>query len=240
MLVRDHWTVTNRLGLSSITHHGIAREEMEALEVDQSVREWAVQPNSSYPTWPIADVSVPGKIKDGWYELTLVCGDTLLCVYTIYKGCELHSEFRAFKRKAAEDYWPSAAECQARVERWADMLQADMLSYLGQDCDAGGPNITPDEHWLRAKRRYQLKGNQTCRLAFLTQVDPEGRHRCNMTCPLPDHVERWLRYADFLVGVRSGVSPADMDPGDLYASGGAIEEGALLSWCRAIHTSSSV
>ena len=139
-----------------------------------------------------------------------------------------------------EHYWPSEEVCRSRVRVWVAALQDNMLAYVGQDCHVEGPDVSPREHWLEAKRRYQLKNNQLSRIAFLTNIDPEGRYRHHPTKNrLPKHVEHWLRYADFLVGVASGVNLHEIRPEHLYASGGAIDEDEVLRWCLVEFASTS-
>lgn len=55
--------------------------------------------------------------------------------------------------------------------------------------------------WADVLRRY-VKNNPLHTIVFLTGVDPEGRHRC-LGEPMPDHVKRWLQYADSLRSGRS-------------------------------------
>lgn len=134
-----------------------------------------------------------------------------------------------YARKPVADYWPSVGAFPALAQEWAGRMLSCMLGYVGQDFRA--PTGDAADHWLNAKRRYGSKNNQTETMVFAADCDPEGRH-IRIGEPMPEHVERWLRYADFLVGVRVGVDPASMVPDDLWASGGTIDEGELLVWCR--------
>lgn len=203
--------------------------DMEVGTLQDRVLSWSDEPFDSDRTWPVPGVPRPSYASREGYEGTWVFPDVLCVGYNLYH--ERHGYLiRVYPRTPDAAYWPSEEECRAAVPEWAERLWTEMLTYVGRDCDTS-PNVTPAAHWEMAKRRYGLKDNQTCRLAFVARVDPEGRHRCSPRNPLPEHVERWLRYADFLVGIRAGVRAEDAAAG-LYASGGALDEDELAEWCQ--------
>lgn len=220
--------------------------DMKLLEEPVPVSRWTTEPDDlSAEPWPVVGIPCPEQhtATDGVGMIVgrYTAGPLVIVVfdYLLPEGCDPNDtrytrsglRVRVYPRKSDAEYWPTAPQCEFSVSTWADALETCMRAYVGQDCDAAGEDAAG--HWLWAKRRYELKNNQTTRLAYLTGVDPEGRHRFRPSRPMPAHVERWLRYADFLVGVRVGVRPSDMTPDDLYASGGALNAEELLTWCRA-------
>lgn len=208
--------------------------DMEVGPLLDWVQSWSAEPFDCYRTWPVPNVPPPsrGDIANGWFEEVWIFDDLLVPVYTVYNLID-HTQTclaRVYPRTPDAAYWPTEEECRAAAPEWAERLWTEMLTYVGQDCDTV-PSVTPAEHWEGAKRRYGLKDNQTCRLAYVARVDPEGWHRCSLKDPLPAHVERWLRYADFLVGVRAGLSAKEAADG-LYASGGVLDDAELAKWCQ--------
>jgi hypothetical protein len=190
---------------------------------------------SSGPQWPIESVKRPAL--EGWNPLRRYRGsfvipetDEVGVVYEIntLDDTESYTGVVLYKRKSPAEYWPDEASCLSALPRWIDGLKAALLESMEYD------ESEPYQHWRWGKRRYGLKDNQTCRMLFVLGLDPEGRHRC-LYEPMPDYFERWLRYADFCVGVAVGVDPDRMEASDLYASGAKIDEAEMLDWCKSAY-----
>lgn len=227
--------------IKAFTFENITEQEALGLLIVQRVREWAAEPFSENccPTWPVANVPVPVSRKDKenderWTYLETYLSDSRVLVmyqvawFTAGGNFKTRQHVIAYDRQSDTDYWPTRSECQAAVTQWASALYTEMLTTVGQDCDCEGPDVTPADHWRWAKRRYGLKDNQTCRLLYLCRLDPEGRHRHNPWLPLPPHVETWLRYADFLCGVKAGVAVGEITADHIYASGAELDEHDLI------------
>lgn len=213
------------------TYVGIEEEAALGLMIYHRVHRWSDKPNDSDPTWPIQGVPNPAsEHREGEYWShagSFVADAWILTVHQVFFEVDCKSRLRwevtAHARQSDTDYWPTREICQSEVTEWALRLHAMMLTKVGKDCDCEGDAVTPAEHWVEAKRRYILNNNQTCCLLFAAGLDPEGRHRCNPWLPLPPHVELWLHFADLLCGLKAGVRIEDVQPDDLYASGGALD-----------------
>lgn len=192
---------------------------------------WEDTQDGSGPKWPIESEKAP--VLEGWnplrrYRASFVIPETdeVGVVYEIntLDSSESYTGVVLYKRKSSAEYWPDEAACISALPRWVAGLKAALLESMEDDSD-------PYLHWRWGKRRYGLKNNQTCRMLFVLGLDPEGRHRC-LSEAMPDYFERWLRYADFRVGVEIEVDPDKMEPSDLYASGAKIDEAEMLAWCK--------
>jgi len=218
---------------------GISEAEARVLPIVQTVHSWSDKPLDYDPTWPIAGVPLPtaqNNEHEVTYVLTSAVADTHVLVVERVYACDPpvrhYTRVTAYPRTPDADYWPTKDACEGLVETWATLLEAEARTYVGRDCDTS-TGASPAEHWQDAKRRYGLKHNQTCRLLFVCGLDPEGRHRCNPYLPMPSHMERALRVADGLAGVRMGVKLETIQPDDLYASGGVLPEEDILTALRA-------
>lgn len=226
-----------RYGTPQLEGTNLSVEEILRLPIEGGIYHWATKLQASETTWPISGVSAPSTQRgDLWefYEYSALSEGLILVLYTTYEPVRSY-KIRVYPRASAAEYWPSEEACKKLLPVWIDRLYACMSAYVGQDCNEFGPNVNPAGHWQGAKRRYELKGNQLIRLAFLTEVDPEGRWRClgyeERTQLLPEYIERYLRYADFLCGVRAGVKMEEITADDLYSSGARIDSEAMLEWC---------
>ncbi len=224
-------------------YYGVTPDVATELPIEYEVAAWSEESNYPWPTWPIQNENIPRYLTPGnkRYKTTLVSGDTLLVIYDVHfmNTSRVHKdrdyrdgyiEVHALQRKPSSEYWPTEEQCSLLADTWSASLYSDMQEYVGFDCmtTAFASNA---EHWLEARRRYGTKNNPTSRLAFITGIDPEGRHRC-LCQPLPNHVERWLRYADFMVGVKSGINPDEITANDIYSSEAVINDDEMLSWCK--------
>lgn len=185
--------------------------------------------------WPIADVPAPypeANTFDKRYQTSVISGDTVLVLYTVWAGVGAPPEMHVYvyARKSAVEYWPSDEQCQAAVPAWTDKLFVAL-----QDAHNGDPSkIDLAGHWRWGKRRYGDKYNTLTEIVRHTGVDPEGRFWFLYPHdPLPEHVERWLRYVDFLVGLRAGVALEEMYPRLLAGAETTVPEGEMLDWCAA-------
>lgn len=221
---------------------GIDGTVARALPVENIVSTWATEPFMGSPTWPVKDVPAPDYTERetprvAYRLVSYLCTGWVVVVWEVIPDrmqdyCYI--EARAYPRTSDEQYWPSEEECRLNVTTWARRLYDAMMEVVGQDCDTG-PDICAAYHWTDAKRRYTVKNNQTCALLYCARLDPEGRHRPSSYPyhPMPEHIEQWVRYADFLCGVMAGVDPDEITADDMYASGGAIEADEILAWCKA-------
>lgn len=218
---------------------GLPEAEARALPIVQTVYSWSDKPLDYDPTWPVVGVDVPSSrdVDDAYstVQTSAVSDAFILVVERVYASgppVRHYTRVIAYPRTPDAEYWPPEDVCAGLVETWAALLEAEARTRVGRDCDTGS-DVSPAGHWLWAKRRYGLKDNQTCRMLFVCGLDPEGRHRCNPRLPMPPHMERALRTADGLAGIRMGVPLAEMSADDLYASGGAIPDEDILAALRA-------
>lgn len=222
---------------------GIDAAVAKALPIEDAVHTWATEPFMGSPTWPVTDVPAPeyterdGTPRVAYRLVSYLCAGWVVVVWEVTPDRMQdywYVEARAYPRTLDEQYWPPEEEARENVEIWARRLYDAMMEVVGNDCDTG-PNVNAAEHWTGAYRRYTVKNNQTCALLYCARLDPEGRHRCSFypKHPMPLHMEKWIRYADFLCGVMAGVDPEEITADDMYASGGAIESEEMLAWCKA-------
>lgn len=190
------------------------------------VSDWDVEPNSGFqPTWPLTNVPCPNRSNH--YVSFLCSGIVVVITYTKQSGQEDVFTVSVYDRKPDSQYWPDEATCRALVPKWVDLLTAALT-----EATAGSDESTPAGHWSHGRRRYGIKHNELLRMMYLVEVDPEGRYRCHPSdrnLP-PKHVERWVRYADFLTGVRAGVDPDNMSSECLYAGIESIPDKEMLAW----------
>lgn len=103
------------------------------------------------------------------------------------------------KRISNKDYWPSEEETLKRRKDWPEIFIKHMKEYASK-CKEYGDYL---DHYLYAKRRYGIKNNPFCRLAYMAGIDPEGRYRCSREW-MPEYIFQALERADIEVGLMLG------------------------------------